>query len=440
MRYTKVIIVGGGFGGLNAAKALNQNHIQLTLFDKANHHVFQPLLYQVATAALSPGNIASPLREILAKQNNVTVYMAHVVNVNTEKKSIQVASGDEFLFDYLILAPGARHSYFGHPEWESFAPGLKTLNDALSIREKILLSYERAERCDSISQASNYLRFVIVGGGPTGIEMAGAISEVARKSLIENFRHIKPEHSEIYLVEGEKQLLPGSFPEKLAKKAYNYLEKMGVKVLLNTKVTNVTAEGVWLGDKFLECPNVLWAAGNQASSLLKTLNVPLDRAGRAIVNQDMSIPGQPDVFVIGDAASARDEQGHTYPGIAPVAIQQGRYLSKIISKGIPPSERSPFKYHDKGTMATVGKGKAIAMVGSLQMSGITAWSAWCFIHILYLISFSNRILVLLQWTMWYFTNRRRVRLITRPVVDSFDSNVKSPEALSESERFLPREK
>jgi NADH dehydrogenase len=410
----KVVIVGGGFGGLNAAKRLKRADLDLIVLDKTNHHLFQPLLYQVATAALSPGNIASPLRAILARQSNAAVYLADVVRVDTENHYVEVANGDQFFYNYLILAPGSNHSYFGHPEWEKIAPGLKTLNDALTIRERILLSYEWAERCSTSEEAEDFLRFAIVGGGPTGIEMAGAIAEIARITLIKNFRHIKPEDSQIYLIEGEKQLLP-SYPLHLANCAQKYLEKMGVTVLLNTKVTHVTQEGVWMGDQLIRTPNVIWAAGNQASPLLKTLQVPLDRAGRVIVNPDLSIPGHPEVFVIGDAALCKDEKGKILPGLAPIAIQQGRYVANLIRNEVPADERRPFKYWDKGTMATVGKDKAVAMLGSFQMSGFIAWCAWCFIHIFYLISFPNRVLVLMQWFFWYITSQRRVRLITRPI-------------------------
>lgn len=414
MKTSKVIIIGGGFGGLNAAKALKKAPVDILLLDKSNHHLFQPLLYQVATAALSPGNIAIPIREVLAKQYNVTVLLADIVRINKEKKEVLASNGDAFSYDYLILAPGANHSYFGHPEWESFAPGLKTIYDAVTIRERVLLSYERAERCDDPAEAQKFMRFIIVGGGPTGVEMAGAIAEIAHKSLVRNFRKIKPEQTKVFLIEGLGQVLP-SYPKSLAEKAKKDLEKLGVEVMLSTFVTNVTAEGIWLGGNLLEASTVIWAAGNEASPILKSLDIPLDRCGRAIVKPDLSLPGHSDIFVIGDAACCLNKDGSSLPGIAPVAIQQGRYVAKLIRNQIPENKRKPFVYFDKGMMATIGKAKAVAKVGKLKISGYLAWLAWCFIHITYLISFSNRALVMFQWFYLYISNQRRIRLITRPI-------------------------
>jgi NADH dehydrogenase len=415
----RVVIIGGGFGGLNAAQALKNAEVQILLIDKANHHTFQPLLYQVATAALSPGNISSPIRDILAQQNNVTVLLANIANIDKEQKEVIAENGERFQYDYLIMAPGARHSYFGHPEWEEIAPGLKTLHDALRIRERILLSYERAERCSSKLEAARFMRFVIIGGGPTGVEMAGAIAEIAHKTLVQNFRHIKPQQTKVFLIEGMNRVLP-TFPEELAATAKRDLEKLGVEVLLNSFVTHMSPEGVWIGDEFIESPNVIWAAGNQASPLLNSLSVPLDKCGRVLVQDDMSIPNHSDIFVIGDAACKMDKNEKVLPGIAPVAIQQGRYVAKLIKKKTPPQERRPFQYFDKGMMATIGKAKAIAVVGKVKISGYFAWLAWCFIHILYLISFSNRLLVMIEWFYLYLFNQRRIRLITRPISDQDD--------------------
>lgn len=415
----RVIIIGGGFGGLNAAKKLKKAPVEVLLIDRANHHLFQPLLYQVATAVLSSSNIASPIREILAKQANATVLLADVVQINKESREVITANGERYPYDYLILAPGARHSYFNHPEWEPFAPGLKTLDDALAIRERIILSYERAERCKDHKEALRFLHFVVIGGGPTGVEMAGAIAEIAHLSLVRNFRNIKPEESKIYLIEGRDQVLP-SYPKKLAIKAEKALQKLGVEVLLNTFVTNVIPDGVEIGNRFIESPNVFWAAGNQASPLLKTLDIPLDRSGAAIVNPDLSIPGFPNVFVIGDAAFCKDKEGNQLPGVAPVAIQQGKYVAKLIKRNEPTDKRKPFVYFNKGNMATIGKNKAVATVGKLQLSGYFAWLAWCFIHIAFLISFTNRFLVMIQWSYLYLFNQRRIRLITRPVSDFDD--------------------
>lgn len=419
MGFPRVVIIGGGFAGLNAAKELKKADVNLLLLDKANHHLFQPLLYQVATAALSPGEIALPIREILAKNANTTVLMADIVKIDKQKQEVIAANGDTYPFDYLILAPGATHSYFGKPEWEPLAPGLKTLEDALHIRERILLSYERAERCDSISQAARFLRFIIVGGGPTGVEMAGAIAEIARKSLYKNFRRIKPEHTKIYLIEGTDCVLP-TYPKSLCVKAKKALEKLGVEVILNTRVTNVTSEGVWLGEKFLESPNIIWAAGNEAAPLLKTLGVPLDRSGRVIVQKDLTIPGHSNIFVIGDAASYTDETGKNLMGVAPVAIQEGRYVARLISKRIDPNDRPAFKYFDKGMIATIGRAKAIGVVGKIKLSGLIAWMAWGFIHIMYLISFPNKLQVFIEWCFLYLANERRIRLITRSISDDED--------------------
>lgn len=412
--YTKVVIIGAGFGGLNAAKSLKKGNVEVLVIDKMNHHVFQPLLYQVATAALSSGTIAQPIREILRNLPHTMVIMGDVVKIDKNKQEIALTDGERFNFDYLIVSAGAMHSYFGHPEWEALAPGLKTIEDSLRIRENILLAYEKAERCDSITEASKYMRFVIVGAGPTGVEMAGAIAEIARQAMFKNFRKIKPEQTKIFLIEGVDQVLP-TYPPRLAARAKKDLEKLGVKVLLNAKVTNVTSQGVYIGDKLIESPNVIWAAGNEASPLLKTLDVPLDRQGRVLVEPDLSIPGSSNIFVIGDAAHFKDPKKGILPGIAPVAIQQGRYVAKNIALNIPHDQRKPFNYFDKGSMATIGKAKAVAMIGRLKFSGFTAWVTWCFIHILYLISFKNRVLVLLQWMFWYVTGKRNDRLIVKPI-------------------------
>lgn len=414
MAYTKVVVVGGGFGGLNAAQALKRANVDVLLIDKTNHHLFQPLLYQVASAALSPGNIAAPIREILRKQKNASVIMADIVGIDKDKRIVISSDGASFPYDFLILAPGSHHSYFGNDDWEEYAPGLKTLVDAIRIREKVLMAFEKAERCDSYSESLKYLRFVIVGGGPTGVEMAGAVAEIAHKTMFQNFRKIKPEYSEIYLIEGGGQILP-AYPKHLGDKALQDLERMGVKVLLNTPVTKITKSGVHMGSKFLETTDIIWAAGNQASPLLKTLEIPLDKNGLAVVEPDLSVPGHPELFIIGDAARVYDTKGKPLPAIAPAAIQQAKYVSKIIQKNIPKEERKPFRYFDKGSMATIGKAKAVAMVGKVELSGFLAWLSWCFIHIVYLISFRNRIIVMIQWFIWYITGSRTVRLITKPI-------------------------
>lgn len=411
MKKPRVLIIGGGFAGLNAAQALKKADVDIVLLDKTNHHLFQPLLYQVATAALSPGNIAQPLRCALAKQSNTTVFMEEVVSIDKEKSLVKAVSGKAYSFDYLILAPGARHSYFSHPEWESLAPGLKTLEDAMTIREKMLLSYERAERSNDPQEAETHLSFVIVGAGPTGVEMAGAISEIS-KAMVKDFRKIDPAHTKVYLIEGSSQVLP-SYPKSLGDRAEQYLKKLGVIVLLNTFVTNVTDNGVFIGNTFLEASNIIWAAGNAASPLLKTLDTPLDKIGRVIVNSDLSVPGFPHIFVIGDATHFKEGNQSPLPGIAPVAIQEGRYVANVISKNLHPEQRKPFKYFDKGMLATIGKAKAVGLLGSFKVSGYLAWLAWSTIHIFYLISFANKTSVAMNWFYLYLRGFWLFRLIIK---------------------------
>lgn len=406
----RVIIVGGGFGGLTAAKGLKKADVDLLIIDKTNHHLFQPLLYQVATAGLSPADIALPIREILRNQKNATVIMGEVVDISLVQKQLTLGNGSLYSYDVLVLAVGGRHSYFGHEEWEAFAPGIKSLVDAERIRNEILLAFEHAECCADPHEAQTYMRFAIIGGGPTGVELAGAIAEIAEQTMIKNFRKIRPEKAEIFLIEGLNQILP-SYPERLSKKAQRDLEKMGVRVLTNSKVTHIMPNGVWLGDTLLEAHNIIWAAGNQASPLLKVLGVPLDKQGRAIVEKDLSLPGHPEVFVIGDAAYAIDAANKSLPGIAPVAIQQGRYVARIIKANIPSQKRYPFFYFDKGQMATIGRAKAIAQIGKLQISGFLAWMAWSLIHIVYLINFRSKIMVMMEWFFWYCTGHRNARLI-----------------------------
>ncbi|MBI5272420.1 MAG: NAD(P)/FAD-dependent oxidoreductase [Chlamydiia bacterium] len=412
MANAKVIILGGGFGGLNAAKALGNSKYDIWVLDKTNHHLFQPLLYQVASAALSPGDIAVPIREILNPYDNITVLMGEVAAIDKEKREVVLQNGDRLRFEYLIIALGARHSYFGNDAWEEFAPGLKTLNDALKVRERILISFEKAERCDSISEAKKYLNFVIIGGGPTGVEMAGAIAEIAYETMLRDFRRIDTTKTKIYLVEGSPHILP-VYPEKLSDKAKKYLEYFGVNVMVGKRVTNLTKEGVFVENSFIPAENILWAAGNQASPILKTLNITLDRQGRVPVNPDLSIPGFPEIFVIGDAACALDKAGKPLPALAPVAVQQGRFVARLLRKNLPIELRPAFSYLDKGTMATVGRTKAIGMFGQIQFSGLFAWLAWCFVHIMYLVSFRNRLVVTVQWLFSYFSSKRGARLIYR---------------------------
>ncbi len=412
MSVTKIVILGGGFAGINAAKTFGHSKFDVWVIDKTNHHLFQPLLYQVATAALSPADIAIPIREILSPYDNITVLMGEVTGIDKAKKVVFLRNGDEIHYEYLIIALGARHSYYGRDEWEKYAPGLKTLTDALKIRERILMSYEIAERCDRISEAEKYLNFVIIGGGPTGVEMAGAIAEIAHETMLKNFRRIDTTKTKIYLIEGSSHILP-VYPETLTTKATKYLERYGVHVITGKRVTSITNEGVEVENTFIPAKNILWAAGNQASPILKSLDVPLDKQGRVIVESDLTIPGHPEIFVLGDAANAKDKKGNPLPGLAPVAVQQGRYVAMILRRRIPKESRPPFRYVDKGTMATVGKTKAIGMFGKVQFSGFIAWLAWCFVHIFFLIGFRNRLIVLTQWLFCYFSPQRGARLINR---------------------------
>lgn len=410
MSAERVIILGGGFGGLNAAKALGNSKFDVLVIDKTNHHLFQPLLYQVASAALSSADIAVPIREILHPYPNITVLMADVAAIDKHKKEVVFVNGDKVSYDYLIVALGARHSYFGHDDWEQYAPGLKTIHDATHIRERILMSFELAERCDSISEAKKYLNFVIIGGGPTGVEMAGAIAEIAYETMLKNFRRIDTTKTKIYLIEGHSHILP-VYPEKLSRKAEGYLERFGVNVITGKRVTKVSDEGVEIEGMLIPAKNIVWAAGNQASPVVKSLGVPLDRQGRVMVDADLSIPNHPEVFVIGDCACAMDKEGKPLPGLAPVAVQQGRYVAHMIRRRWIKDKRPPFRYLDKGSMATIGKTKAIGTFGSIQFSGFIAWLAWCFVHIFYLIGFRNRIVVLMRWLFSYFSPQRGARLI-----------------------------
>lgn len=414
MSTKKVVVIGGGFGGLNVTTSLKDAPVEVLLIDKKNHHLFQPLLYEVATAAISPGDIATPLREVLSHQSNATVIMGEVVHIDKQTKKVTLGNGDTIDYDTLIVAIGARHSYFGKDAWEPFAPGLKTVNDALLVRERILLSFERAERAKTFTGKDSSLNFVIIGGGPTGVEMAGAIAEIAYKTMTKNFRHIDPSKAHIYLIEALPSILP-MFPPRLARIATKTLEQMGVKVLTGKKVTDIHAGGVLIDDLFIESENVIWAAGNQVSSLLKSLDTPLDRSGRAIVEPDLSLPGSPDVFVIGDASHLDVKKGGTLPGVAPVAMQQGRYIASLIKKDLPKIERPPFRYFNKGSLATIGKSKAVALFWKFQFSGFLAWLIWAFVHIMFLIGFRNRVGVMLDWGAILFTGRRGVRLITRPI-------------------------
>ena len=407
---SRVVIIGGGFGGLNVAKALDKTAVDVILIDRTNHHLFQPLLYQVATGALSPGEIAEPIRAIFKRQKNVRVIMREVITIDNRKQKVVLKNKETIDFDYLIVAPGARHSYFGHDEWEKYAPGLKTVTDGLKIRERILLSFERAEVTKDAAKQNAYLTFVIVGAGPTGVEMAGAISEIAHKTILEDFRNINPTRTRVLLVEGCDCVLP-SYSSILSQSALESLQGLGVEVRLHTRVSNITVDGVQVGEEWIYTPNVIWAAGNVASPLLKTLKVELDKAGRVMVGSDLSIPGYPNIFVIGDAAHCRYDE-EPLPGVAPVAIQQGKYVAQIIRRSLAGDKRTPFQYKDRVMMATIGRAKAVARVGRMESSGFLAWLAWGLVHIMFLIGFRNKVLVMTEWMWAYITYQRAARLIT----------------------------
>ena len=410
MEKKKVIIVGGGFGGIMAAKEFKDTEFEVILIDKTNHHLFQPLLYQVAAAALSPADIATPIRSVFSKQKNIKVVLDEVISVDKEKQIIRL-KGTQLSFDYLILSPGSRHSYFGNDQWEKFAPGIKTLSDALGIREHILNSLECAEKEIDKSRMQKYLTFVVIGGGPTGVELAGSIAEIAKKNMVRDYKNFRAEDTKVILVELLPRILI-SYTEDLSEKAKRSLEQMGVDVRLNTKVTDINDSGVELGDIFIESKNVIWAAGNLASPLISTLNIETDKSGRAIVEDDCSIPGHPNIFVIGDAALMKDVKGEILPGVAPVAMQQGKFVGRLIVIGNN-NKRKKFVYVDKGSMATIGKARAVAMIKGLKLSGWFAWLAWSFVHIFFLIGFRNRFRVFAEWIWYYITNRQGTRLITK---------------------------
>ncbi len=412
-----VVIVGGGFGGLTAAQSLAQARMRVTLVDRTNHHLFQPLLYQVATAALSPAEIAAPIRAVLARQRNARVLMAEVTGVDLARRQVTLRDG-ELAYDFLVLATGAGNFYFGHDEWEAFAPGLKTLEDAVEIRRRILLAFERAEREPDAARRARLLTFCVIGGGATGVELAGSISELARSVLARDFRAIDPKQTRVLLLEGGDRVLPAFTPD-LSASAERQLAQIGVEVRKGARVTRIDGDGVWLGEELVGAATVLWGAGVRATPLGASLGVPIDAQGRVKIEPDCSLPGHPEAFAIGDMAVLLDEAGAPLPGTSPVAMQQARYVAATIRAGLGTgagaAPRAPFVYVDKGAMATIGRSRAIARTGSLRLSGFTAWMAWLLVHIWYLIGFESRVLVMLRWWWSYVTFRRGARLITDPI-------------------------
>ena len=407
----RVMIIGGGFGGILAAKSLKRANVDITLIDRTNHHTFQPLLYQVATAGLAPSDITAPIRWILRNQKNTEVLMAEAREIDTSRRVVRIDDElRELPYDYLILAPGSRHSYFGHDEWEPYAPGLKAVEDASEIRRRFLLAYEIAEKTDNPAARDEYLTFVIVGGGPTGVELAGAIPFIAKKALASEFRRVDTRRTRVVLIEAGPRILP-SFPEDLAAHATRDLVDLGVEVRVNSFVTKVESDGVLVGDEKIRARTAFWAAGNKASPLGGFLGAPLDSAGRVKVNPDLSVPGHSEIFAIGDLATFPQE-GRLVPWVAPAAMQQGRFAAKSIVKDLRRQPRGTFHYFNKGDLATIGRSRAIADFGRVKFTGRLAWFLWLFVHIMYLVGFRNRIVVFIEWAYAYFTYQAGVRLIT----------------------------
>jgi NADH dehydrogenase len=405
-----VLIIGGGFAGIYAAKSLKGQQVRVTVLDRTNHHLFQPMLYQVATAALSPSDIASPIRSILRRAKNAEVILGEAVAIDVSAKTVHLSDGSDIHYDYLICAVGARHSYFGHPEWEALAPGLKNVNDALEIKRRVLLAFERAERQVDVTKRQAELTFVVVGGGPTGVEMAGALAEIRRYALLRDFRHIDSREASVLLLEGGNRIL-ANYPESLSAKAKKTLRGLGVDVREQTLVTSIEPDAVYAAGWRIPTHTVVWAAGNEVSPLLQTMGAAHDRQGRIFVNQECALPGHPEVFVLGDAA-AFEQDGKTLPGVSPVAIQQGKYAARAIRSDLRGSPRPPFRYRDKGQLAVIGRGRAVADIHSLHLSGFIAWLIWIFVHIFFLIGFRNRVIVLIEWAWSYITYQRGARVIT----------------------------
>lgn len=405
-----VVILGGGFGGLYATRELARSACRVTLIDRSNHHLFQPLLYQVATAAISPGDIAQPIRKIFRGNQNIQVLMAEALSVDTHNKQVMLNTG--FMkYDYLIVATGATHAYFGHPEWEPLAPGLKSLEDAIEIRRLFLTAFEEAEAEPDESARHRLMTFVIIGAGPTGVELAGTMSDVSRKTLSHEFRKIRADQARILLLEGGPRVLP-AFPPDLSTSAQKQLERLGVEVRTNALVTRVEPGAVYIGDERIETTRAFWAAGVSASPLGKSLGAPLDRAGRVFVQPDLSIEGHPEIMVIGDLASLKDAEGKVVPGLSPAAIQMGRYAAKRILAIEKAKSVKPFVYWDKGSLATIGRAAAVGYSGKIHVHGLIAWLGWLFVHIFFLIGFRNRLFVILQWAWAYLSFSMSARLIT----------------------------
>lgn len=414
----QVVVLGAGFGGLAFCQHFKNPSARVTLVDRTNHHLFQPLLYQVATAGLSAAEIAQPIRSILSDRPNITVLLDPVTDLNLARHQV-VLESKTLSYDYLVLALGGRNNYFGHPEWESFAPGLKTLADAVHIRNQVLLAFEKAENTADAAERKRLMTMVVIGGGPTGVELAGAFAELARHVLKRDFRHIDPAHAKIILIEGSPRVL-SSFPEDLSRNTARQLEQLGVHLRTSTAVKNIRHGEVQLdGGEIIHAENIIWAAGVSASPLTEKLGVELDRAGRVKVNPDLSLPGHLEVFAIGDMALVLEENGKAVPGVSPAAMQMAQHVAQIIDDELngKSGTRAKFKYWDKGSMATIGRSKAVAVVGKIKLTGFVAWMAWLSLHLVFLIGFRNKLIVLIQWVYSYFTYKRGARIITESPPD-----------------------
>ncbi len=416
MAKPRVVIIGGGFGGLQAAKELTDKSVDMILIDRKNHHTFQPLLYQVATAVLSPGEIASPIRRILFRSKNVEVLLGEAVGIDSRRNLVHLKDRSDVPYDYLIIAAGARHSYFGHEEWEDSAPGLKTIEDALEIRRRVLLAFELNERAAILTGEHGPLSFVVVGGGPTGVELAGAIAGIAGRALARDFKVIDTKSARVMLFEGSDRIL-GSFSPELSARAKHDLERLGVEVHLNSFVTDIRPGEVKVGSDWYETSVAVWATGVSASPLGRDLDAEIDKVGRVLVDNDLSVPGHRNVFVIGDMAYLKQQNGELVPGVAPAAIQMARTASANIVNDLKGHERLDFRYRDKGSMATIGRNKAIVEIGKLKLTGFAAWLTWLFVHILTLIGFRNRVWVVAEWFWAYVTRERSARLITGGAIE-----------------------
>ena len=417
----KIVIIGGGFGGLSFLKSARKSKNKFTLIDQTNHHLFQPLLYQVATAVLSPSDITVPIRNLFKKDKNVNIVFDEVIDINQEKNFLELKSGDYINYDKLLISVGSSYSYFGNDDWSIYSHGLKNLNDALDIRDNILKAFEMAESEKDHDKKLSYLNFVIIGGGPTGVELAGSIAELAYKNIKNEYRNFNIDDINVHLIEAGNNILP-DYATNLSTKASKYLQKLGVALKLNEKVLNIESNKVTTEKDFYFTNNIIWAAGNKANPLIEKLNTEVDKFGRVIVNDDFSIKNSNSIYVIGDAANYKNKNGEPLPGIAPVAIQQGKYLAKLLTTNQSSNIKKNFRYRDKGMMATIGGFKAIGVIGKIQVSGLLAWLTWSLVHLVYLIGYKSKFIVLIEWVFAYFLNKRGTRIIYRENIKGNTNN------------------